>query len=167
MKKPRILAVVGPTASGKTSLAVALALRLGGEVISCDSMQIYRRMDVGTAKPTAEERARAPHHMVDFLSPDLAYSAADYAQDARTAIDGILSRGHLPILCGGTGLYLEAVRSGRHDELPAIDPAVREQLEREAAECGAEAMHRRLAEVDAPSAAAIHPNNLRRLHPAL
>ena len=164
---PRAVAIVGPTASGKTDFSLCAAERFFGEIVGCDSMQIYRRMDIGTAKPTAEERARAPHHMVDFLAPDAPYSAADYAQDARAAIDDVLSRGHLPILCGGTGLYLEAVRSGRHDELPPIDPAVREALEREAAACGAEAMHRLLAEVDPEAAEAIHPNNVRRTLRAL
>ena len=164
---PRAVAIVGPTASGKTDFSLAVAERFLGEIIGCDSMQIYRRMDIGTAKPTAAERERVPHHMVDFLPPNLVYSAADYAQDARAAVLEVLARGHLPIFCGGTGLYLEAVRSGRHDGLPPIDPAVREALEAEAADRGASAMHRLLAEVDPISAAAIHENNLRRTLRAL
>ena len=164
---PRAVAIVGPTASGKTDFSLDMAERFSGEIIGCDSMQIYHRMDIGTAKPTAAERERAVHHMVDFLPPNVPYSAADYALDAKAAADGILSRGHLPIFCGGTGLYLEAVRSGRHDELPAIDPAVRKELEAEAERLGAEAMHRLLAEGDPLSAEAIHPNNLRRTLRAL
>lgn len=166
-KTPRAVAIVGPTASGKTDFSLEVAERFFGEIIGCDSMQIYRRMDIGTAKPTAAERARVAHHMVDFLEPNRPYSAADYAQDAKIAAEDILGRGHLPIFCGGTGLYLEAVRSGRHDELPAISSAVRASLEAEAAERGADAMHRLLAERDPVSAAAIHPNNLRRTLRAL
>ena len=164
---PRVVAIVGPTASGKTAFSLDVAERFGGEIVGCDSMQIYQRMDIGTAKPTAAERARVPHHMVDFLAPNLPYSAADYAQDALTAVGDILGRGRLPIFCGGTGLYLEAARSGRHEGLPAISPDVREALEAEAALCGADAMHARLAEVDPVSAAAIHPNNQRRVLRAL
>lgn len=164
---PRAVAIVGPTASGKTDFSLDVAERFYGEIIGCDSMQIYQRMDIGTAKPTAAERARVPHHMVDFLPPSLPYSAADYAQDAKVAAEGILHRGHLPIFCGGTGLYLEAVRSGRHDALPTISPDVRKALEAEAAERGADAMHRLLSEGDPEAAAAIHPNNLRRTLRAL
>lgn len=164
---PRAVAIVGPTASGKTDFSLDVAERFCGEIIGCDSMQIYQRLDIGTAKPTAAERARVPHHMVDFLPPNRPYSAADYAQDAKAAAEDVLRRGHLPIFCGGTGLYLEAVRSGRHDDLPAIPPDVRKTLEAEAVERGADAMHRLLAERDPEAAAAIHPNNLRRTLRAL
>ena len=164
---PRAVAVVGPTASGKTDFALSLAEAYGGEIVGCDSMQIYLEMDIGTAKPTPEERARAPHHMIDFLPPNVAYSAADYADAAGKVIGEIAARGRLPILCGGTGLYLEAVRSGRHEGLPPTPDGLRERLMAEAERDGAEAMHRRLAEVDAPSAAAIHPKNLRRTLRAL
>ena len=164
---PRAVAVVGPTASGKTDFAIELCERYGGEVVGCDSMQIYRDMDIGTAKPTPAERARAPHTMIDFLDPARAYSAADYAEDAGRAIREILSRGRLPILCGGTGLYLEAVRSGRHEGLPPVPEALRASLLAEAEAVGPEEMHRRLATLDPETAATVHPNNLRRTLRAL
>ena len=164
---PRAVAVVGPTASGKTDFALDLAEQYGGEIVGCDSMQIYRDMDIGTAKPTPAERARAPHTMIDFLPPDSPYSAGDYAADALEAIRGILSRGRLPILCGGTGLYLEAVRSGRHEGLPPVPEELRTALVAEADAVGGMEMHRRLAEIDPETAAAVHPNNLRRTLRAL
>ena len=164
---PKAVAIVGPTASGKTAFSLSLAEQLGGEIVGCDSMQIYRGMDIGTAKPTPEERARAPHHMIDFLSPTVPFSAADYAEGALCAVSDILSRGHVPIFCGGTGLYLEAARSGRHEGLPPVPEEVRAALLREAEERGASAMHAALAEVDPEAAEAIHPNNLRRVLRAL
>ena len=116
-QKPRILCVVGSTASGKTSLAVELALRHGGEIVSCDSMQIYKDMNIGTATPDEEERRGVPHHMMDFVDPTdpRGYSCADYVRDARAAVADILSRGTLPVLCGGTGLYLDAFLRGVSD----------------------------------------------------
>ena len=164
---PKAVAIVGPTASGKTDFSLFLAERLSGEIVGCDSMQIYLGMDIGTAKPTAEERARAPHHMIDFLAPDTLFSAADYAEGALRAVSDIASRARVPILCGGTGLYLEAARSGRHEGLPPVPEEVRTALLREAEEVGALAMHTALAAVDPESAAAIHPNNLRRVLRAL
>ena len=164
---PRGVAIVGPTASGKTAFSFLLADRLSGEIIGCDSMQIYRRMDIGTAKATEAERRAVPHHLIDFLSPGEPYSAADYGADARAAASDILSRGHLPILCGGTGLYLEAARRDRHDSLPPVPAGLRAELAREADERGALAMHEELAAVDPASAEAIHPNNLRRVIRAL
>lgn len=163
----RAVAIVGPTASGKTALSLRLAERFSGEIVGCDSMQIYRGMDIGTAKATAEERSRVPHHLIDILPPDRPFSAADYAVAAEGAVRDIVSRGRLPILCGGTGLYLEAARSGRHEGLPPVPDGVREELLREAAERGSAAMHAALSEVDPASAAAIHPNNLRRVLRAL
>ena len=144
-KKPRILAIVGPTASGKSALALALCKRLGGEIVSCDSMQIYRGMDIGTAKATAKERAAVPHHLLDLVEPTASFSAADYAVAALGAVREVLFRGHLPIFCGGTGLYLEAARLGRHADLPPVPPTIREELSREAEERGSEAMHAALA----------------------
>jgi len=138
MRKMRILAVVGPTASGKTALSVELARRLGGEVVSCDSMQIYRGMDIGTAKPTAEETAGIPHHMIDVSEPDVPFCAADYVSGAQAAVDGIVARGKLPIFCGGTGLYLDSLLRGGFAETQA-DPALRERLLAYAAEHGAHA----------------------------
>ena len=117
MNRPA-LAVVGPTASGKSALALLLAERFCGEIVSCDSMQIYRGMDVGTAKPSAAERKRIPHHMIDVRDPDEPYSAADYGEEAARVANDILARRRLPIFCGGTGLYLSAALTGRHD--PAI-----------------------------------------------
>lgn len=162
-----VLAVTGPTASGKTALALALAERLGGEILSMDSMQLYRGMDIGTAKATPEERAAVPHHMIDILSPTEQYSAADYAVRATEVIREIAARGRLPILCGGTGLYLEAVRTGRHGAPMAADPDFRARMHALAEEEGAQALHARLAEVDPVSAAAIHPNNVVRVVRAL
>ena len=166
-EKPRIIAVVGPTASGKSALALTLAERLGGEIVSCDSMQIYRGMDIGTAKPTLAERAAVPHHLIDIAEPEEAFSAVDYIAAAGEAVSDILSRGKLPILCGGTGLYLDAFLRGESVETPGADPAVREELAALAAERGGEYLHGLLAEVDPESAAAIHPNNLRRVIRAL
>ncbi len=163
----RAIALVGPTASGKTGLSIRLGKRLGAEIIGCDSMQIYRYMDIGTAKPTEEERAAIPHHLVDFILPNTPYSAADYAEEAQRIVGDLAERGVPPIFCGGTGLYLEAARSGRHISLPPTPPAVRETLAKEAEEVGGEEMHRRLALLDPRSAVAIHPNNLRRTLRAL
>ena len=161
-------AVVGPTASGKTALALALGKRLGAEIVSCDSMQIYREMDIGTAKPTKEEQAVLPHHLIDLLPPGTSYSAADYAADAYRAVTDILARGRLPLFCGGTGLYLEAARRGgeENSEIPGAT-AVREALAAEAAALGTQALWEKLAQVDPAAAAATHPNNIRRVIRAL
>lgn len=162
------LAVVGPTASGKSALALALAERFCGEIVSCDSMQIYRGMDVGTAKPTAEEQKRVPHHMIDILDPDEAYSAADYGDAAAKVAEEILARGRLPIFCGGTGLYLSAALTGRHDGAPPSDPALRASLtERGNTDAGRRELYEELRRVDPESAAATHENNLRRMVRAL
>ncbi|MBQ8350778.1 MAG: tRNA (adenosine(37)-N6)-dimethylallyltransferase MiaA [Clostridia bacterium] len=164
----RLPAVVGPTASGKTALAIALGKRLDCEIISCDSMQIYREMDIGTAKPSREEQAALPHHLIDFLLPGTPYSAADYASDAYRTVEDILSRGRLPLFCGGTGLYLDAARRGGEEncEIPGAT-AVRERLAQEAAEQGNETLWQRLSEVDPAAAEATHPNNIRRVIRAL
>lgn len=166
-QKPRILAVVGATASGKSSLALSLARRLDGEIVSCDSMQIYRRMDVGTAKPTEEERREIRHHLIDIAEPEENYSCADYVRDAKAAISDVLSRGKLPILCGGTGLYLDSLLRGNDFDATAGDGEVRERLTREASELGNRAMYLRLCEIDPESAAATHENNLKRVLRAL
>lgn len=167
MSKPKIVAIVGHTASGKTGLAIALAERLGGEIVCCDSMQIYREMDIGTAKPSPEELARVPHHTVDFVDPMRPYSCADYAEDAEKAINDILLRGKLPIICGGTGLYLDTLLFERPFDECGGRSDVRERLRREAEELGAHALHLRLQEVDPESAAKIHENNVRRVIRAL
>lgn len=165
--KPRIIAVVGHTASGKTELAIRLAERLGGEIVCCDSMQIYRVMDIGTAKPTPEEQARVPHHLFDFIDPFRSYSCADYCADAERVIGEILSRGKLPIVCGGTGLYLDSLLFERPFDESSGKSEIRERLCREAEELGAHALHERLREVDPESAEKIHENNLRRVIRAL
>lgn len=165
-KKP-LLAIVGPTASGKTSLSVLLAKRLGGEILSCDSMQIYRGMDVGTAKPTLEERCGIPHHLIDLIDADAPFSCADYVRTASQAINEVTARGKLPILCGGTGLYLDALLRGGNFEETETDPALREELLAYAAQYGNHALHERLSEIDPESAAAIHENNVKRVIRAL
>lgn len=164
--KPRIVAVVGPTASGKTALSIALAKRLGGEIVSCDSMQIYRGMDIGTAKPDMAERDGVPHHLIDIVDPDAAFDASDYVTAAESAVQDILSRGKTPIFCGGTGLYLDSFLRGGFCET-ADSPELREELTRRAEQIGNEAIHAELRAVDPESAEAIHPNNVRRVIRAL
>jgi len=167
-RKLPLLAIVGPTAGGKTSLSIALAKRLGGEIISCDSMQLYCGMDVGTAKPTAEEMEGVPHHMIDIREPDESYSCAEYVADARANIQDITSRGLLPILCGGTGLYLDGVLLGGSFEDTPSDPSIRERLQAIAEqEDGKDVLYDRLCEVDPDSASAIHKNNVKRVIRAL
>ena len=166
--KPKIIAVVGPTASGKTSLSIALAKELGGEILSCDSMQIYRDMDIGTAKPTEEEREGIPHHLIDIAAANEPFSCAEYAAMAKRTVGEVIARGKLPIFCGGTGLYLDGVlRGGSSYEKTDTDPAYREQLERLADEQGAEAVHAMLAQVDPEAAQATHPHNVKRVIRAL
>lgn len=162
-EKIPLLVVVGPTASGKTSLSVRLAKELSGEVISADSMQMYRGMDIGTAKPTAAEMEVVPHHLIDILEPDETFSVADYTALARPLIQEIAGRGKLPILTGGTGLYISAITD--HIQFSPIpsDEALREELRKKAEAEGAEALHRILRQCDPESAAAIHPNNLGRV----
>ena len=165
-KKPKIIAVVGPTASGKSTLAEVLAERLDGEVISCDSMQVYRGMDIGTAKPTLADRARVPYHLLDVAEPSQDFSAVDYAKAAEQAVSDILSRGRLPVFCGGTGLYLDAFLRGMPAS-PGGDEALRLKLTAEAERYGALYLHNRLAAVDPDAAAAIPAGNLRRVIRAL
>ncbi len=164
-EKPRVAAIVGCTASGKTALSVELARRMGGEIVSCDSMQIYRDMNIGTAKPDASERRGVPHHLMDFLDPrdPRGYSCADYVRDARSAVADILSRGQLPILCGGTGLYLDAFLRGGTFEMTDTDPVLRAELTAYAAREGVEALHAMLRELDPEAADATHPNNIKRV----
>jgi tRNA dimethylallyltransferase len=160
-----VVAVVGPTATGKTALAVALAHRLGGEVVNADSMPLYGGMDIGTAKPDAAERDGVPHHLLDVWHVRQTASVADYRRLARAEIDRLRATGVVPLLVGGSGLYLRAVL----DELdfPGTDPALRTRLEAELAEVGAPALHARLARVDPDAAAAVLPSNGRRIVRAL
>lgn len=167
MERIRLIAVVGPTACGKSDFAVNLALREGGEIVSCDSMQVYRGMDIGTAKPTVAERRGIPHHLIDVADPCDAFSVADYVALAGEAIRDVAARGKLPILCGGTGLYLDRLLFGGLPEEIASSPALRQELFAYADAYGNDALHRRLAGVDPESAAAIHPNNVRRVVRAL
>lgn len=164
--RPPAIALMGPTASGKTALALEWAERLGGEVVSVDSALVYRGLDIGAAKPDAAERARVPHHLLDLRQPWQAYSAAEFARDARAAIEAIVARGRLPVLAGGTGLYFQALLRGL-SPMPAADPATRAVLAREAAERGWADMHRELAAVDPVAAARIKPGDPQRIQRAL
>ncbi len=158
----KILVITGPTATGKTHLAILLAQRFGGEIVSADSMQVYRGLDIGTAKPTAAERAQAVHHMVDVVSPFSAFSAGAYGEMAGAVVEDILGRGVLPIVVGGTGLYIDAlIRGTTFAPLPE-DPALRRELERLYDKLGGPAFAQRLAAVD-PAAARLHPNDKKRL----
>ncbi len=164
----KAIAIVGPTAVGKTALSIALAEKISAEIISCDSMQIYKHMDVGTAKATEKERKKIPHHMLDFLEPDKRYSAADYARDALACAREITKRGRIPLFCGGTGLYLDAVRTGRHaDNDPSDSGYVAELLAISERKDGADVLHKMLFDVDPASAEKIHKNNVKRVIRAL
>ncbi|WP_295621331.1 tRNA (adenosine(37)-N6)-dimethylallyltransferase MiaA [uncultured Intestinimonas sp.] len=162
---PKILVLCGPTASGKTALGVELALLTGGEVVSADSMQLYRGMDIGTAKPTAEEMRGVPHHMLDVAGPEEDYSVARYVREASACVDRILSRGKLPILVGGTGLYIDNLVAGR--EFAAFSGLWREELQARARAEGLPALYRQLQEVDPQRAEKLHPNDEKRILRAL
>ena len=157
-----LIVIAGPTASGKTSLALSLAEELGGEIVSCDSVAVYRLMEIGTAKPSAAERARVPHHCLDLYWPDEACTAGDYARHARAAIAGIRDRGKLPIVAGGTGLYLRALLEGLAPA-PPRDETLRERLRERAATRGANYLHRLLQRLDPRAAALIHANDTPKL----
>ena len=165
-RRPPAIAVMGPTASGKTAFALELAERFGGEIVSVDSALVYRGLDIGAAKPSADERAIAPHHLIDLREPWQAYSAAEFAADARAAIDGILARGKLPILAGGTGLYFHALLNGLAP-MPEADADMRASISAEAAERGWAALHAELAKVDAEAASRIHTTDPQRIQRAL
>ncbi len=165
-RRPPAIAVMGPTASGKTAFALTLADRYGGEIVSVDSALVYRRLDIGAAKPTPAELACAPHHMIDLREPWQPYSAAEFAAGAREAIDGILARGRMPILAGGTGLYFQALLCGLAS-MPEADPALRAQIAEEAARGGWLALHEQLAKVDPEAASRIHPTDPQRIQRAL
>jgi tRNA dimethylallyltransferase len=156
--KPLVV-LVGPTASGKTSLALRLAEEFNGEIVSCDSVAVYREMEIGTAKPSREERALIQHHMIDIIWPDEAYTAGDYSRQAREALTGITERGHLPIVAGGTGLYLRALIDGLFPA-PPKKPGQRERLRELAATRGPAYLHRILTRLDPAAAAAIHVNDV-------
>jgi tRNA dimethylallyltransferase len=162
---PPVLAVVGPTATGKTALAVAVAQRIGGEVVNADSMQLYRGMDIGTAKPDLDERGGVPHHLLDLWHVRDAASVAEYRDLARARIDGLRRAGVVPLLVGGSGLYLRAVLDDL--DFPGTDPALRARLETELTAVGPGALHERLAALDPAAAAAVLPSNGRRIVRAL
>ena len=161
-----IICVVGPTASGKTAFAVRLAQSLDGEVISCDSMQIYRRMDIGTAKPSVEEMCGIPHHMIDIVEPDDDFSVGKYVQMANKVLQDVLSRGKTAVICGGTGLYVDSLIAGR-SFAPYPSTGKRAALEKTAAEEGIEPLLQRLREVDPDSAARLHASDEKRIIRAL
>ncbi len=161
-----LVIVAGPTASGKSALAMRLAEEFRGEIVSCDSVAVYRGMEIGTAKPSVEDRALVPHHLIDVADPDEAFTAGDYSRLAREAVAGITARERLPIVAGGTGLYLRAMVDGLFPA-PAIAPELRLRLRRTAAGRGAGYLHRLLRRVDADSARTIHPNDMPKIVRAL
>ncbi|MDE9428277.1 tRNA (adenosine(37)-N6)-dimethylallyltransferase MiaA [Xenorhabdus bovienii] len=163
---PTAIFIMGPTASGKTALSIALRQHLPVELISVDSALIYRGMNIGTAKPTAAEQAQAPHRLVDILDPAEIYSAADFRRDALKEMADITAAGRIPLLAGGTMLYFKALLEGL-SPLPSSNPDIRAQIEQQAAEYGWEALHRQLQEIDPVAAARIHPNDPQRLTRAL
>lgn len=162
----KMICIAGPTASGKTALAVRLARELDGEVVSCDSMQIYRKMNIGTAKPTPEEMRGIPHHMLDVAEPDEEFSVGKYTQMADACVRDILSRGKTVIIAGGTGLYMDSLISGR-SFAPVPSTGVRERLEKQAEEQGSGPLLRQLREADPQTAARLHPSDTRRIIRAL
>lgn len=166
-EKIKLPIIVGPTASGKSALALSIARECDGEIVSCDSMQIYKKMNIGTAKPTAEELSTVKHHMIDVVLPHESFSCADYAKMAMEAIFDIVERGKTPIVCGGTGLYLDALLRGGMPEVADSDEDYRAELCTVLETYGAEHLHQMLMKVDPESAEAIHMNNTKRVIRAL
>ncbi len=164
--KPKIVIVLGPTASGKTELAIRLAESFDGEIVNADSMQVYRGMDIGTAKPSLEERRRIPHHLIDIVDPDEDFSASDFRREASRAIADIHGRGKRAIVVGGTGLYIKALLKGLVDS-PSGEETIRRELEETAERLGGAELLRRLAEVDPETAGRLHPNDRVRIIRAL
>lgn len=163
----RIPVIVGATASGKTGVAIELAKRIDGEIISADSMQIYKTMNIGTAKPTVEETEGIPHHLIDCVAPDENFSVARFVQEAEASIAEIMGRGKCPIVVGGTGLYINGLTLPWSFETEDTNPKVRARLEREIKKVGSDSMHRLLERIDPESAKEIHPNNAKRIVRAL
>ena len=159
----KIIAVCGPTAVGKTKYAIEAAKAFGGEVVSCDSMQLYKYMDIGSAKPTADELSQVPHHLVDLIDPADAFSVAEYQKLAREAIEDIFARGKVPVIAGGTGLYLNSILYDMDFSNAKQDQNLRLQLEKEAEEFGPEYLHNKLRELDSEAASRIHPNNIKKV----
>jgi len=165
-EKNKIVVIVGPTASGKSKVALELAERFDGEIINADSMQVYRYMDIGTAKPSAVDRERVRHHLIDIRDPDEDFDAARFQEEASKAILDIVNRGHVPIVVGGTGLYIKALTEGIFDA-PGSDKELREKLRKEAEVSGLSALYNKLSEVDPESAGRIDPRNTHRIIRAL
>jgi tRNA dimethylallyltransferase len=163
----KIIAVVGPTASGKTALSIEIAKRVSGEVVSCDSMQIYRGMDIGTAKPDEDEKCGIPHHLIDIADPSQRFSVAEFVAKARECIDDCLKRGKTPVLAGGTGLYMDSILNNIEFAEFQEDPNFRTQMQRYADKNGNKALHQLLCKKDPCAAERIHPNNVRRVIRAL
>lgn len=166
-EKQRVAVILGPTAAGKSRCAIEIARRLGGEIISGDSMLVYKGMDIGTAKPSPQELALVPHHLVDILPPDAGFSVVDFKLQAERLISEISGRGRLPIIAGGTGLYIKALLEGYEFSSVEEDTGLRRRLEQEAAEKGPQALYERLRQLDPETAAGVHPNNVRRVVRAL
>ncbi|HOG23313.1 MAG TPA: tRNA (adenosine(37)-N6)-dimethylallyltransferase MiaA [Candidatus Omnitrophota bacterium] len=166
LTSPVVLLIVGPTASGKTSLSIELAKRLGGEIISADSMLVYKGMDIGTAKPSLKERLKIPHHGIDLVEPTRKFSVFQYRQFALKTIRDVVSRGKVPIVVGGTGFYVRALLEGL-SPLPGADAKIRKQLERELKQEGPERLYKRLLKIDPKRARDIGPHNVRRVMRAL
>ena len=165
--KREIIVICGPTAVGKTEYAIETALRMNGEIVSCDSMQLYKYMDIGSAKPTAEEQARVRHYLVDQIDPAEAFSAAKYQTLAKAAIEEIFAKGKTPVIAGGTGLYLNALLYDMDFSAPPRNDAYRDQLYKEAEEFGPAYLHQKLLRIDSDAAARIHPNNIKKVIRAL
>jgi len=165
-KKPKVIVICGPTGIGKTSVGIQLAEKEGGEIISADSMQIYRYMDIGTAKPTADEQNRLLHHMIDIVDPAEDFDAVRFAQMAREKVMQLHQKGVMPVIVGGTGLYIKALLQGLFQSNP-VDSQIRERLTQEAAENGSSSLHDRLKQVDPDTAGRLHPNDAYRIVRAL
>lgn len=165
-KLPTVVCIMGPTASGKTSLAIEAAKELNGEVVSVDSVLIYKGMNIGTAKPSMQERAGIPHHLIDIVSPDVSYSVGDFLKDAQTHIDEILARNKMPILAGGTMMYFNALIKGIN-QLPISDGSIRQKVQDQITLKGLNAVHQQLQEIDPTSAKRIHQNDSQRITRAL
>ena len=163
MNKPKVIVICGPTASGKTALSIELAKKINGEIISCDSMQIYKYMDIGTAKPTLEEQKEVKHHLIDFVEPNQRYSVAEYKKDAEKSIEEILLKGKTPIIVGGTGLYVDSLIYGIEYPEIELDEEYRKQLEKEIKEKGLESLYNKAKEIDSKAMEKISPNDKKRI----